>query len=124
MKERQGREKDNEEEPRAGFEDTKKSPPPISVPSRAHAVRALSWVQFDLDEHFASPKQRLAQLTNKCTGRDDLDYFVEQAGEILGVTPQLKGPKGPKHILHFLMAELVKFKRSAPSNLTPLHQAP
>mmetsp|Transcript_22565 Transcript_22565/g.50916 ORF Transcript_22565/g.50916 Transcript_22565/m.50916 type:complete len:261 (+) Transcript_22565:69-851(+) len=69
--------------------------------------------QFDLDEHFASPKQRLAQLTNKCTNASDLDYFVSQAGEILGVTPLLEQegkPKGPKDILHFLMQELVKFK--------------
>ena len=73
--------------------------------------------QFDLDEHFASPKQRLAQLTNKCTGRDDLDYFVEGAGEVLGVTAMLpdqpgapKSGKSAKHVLHFLMTELVKFK--------------
>ena len=35
--------------------------------------------QFDLDEHFASEKIRLAQLTNKCTD-DDLDYYVREAG--------------------------------------------
>lgn len=50
--------------------------------------------QFDLDEQFASPKQRLAQLTNKCYGADDLDYFVKESGEILGVTPEL--PDGKK----------------------------
>jgi hypothetical protein len=94
--------------------------------------------QFDLDEHFASPKKRLAQLTNKCTGRDDLDYFVETAGEILGVTAALTqapalerhaekaGPlPGLKHkpahvpkptakqILHFILSELVAFKSVA-----------
>ena len=73
--------------------------------------------QFDLDEHFASSKQRLAQLTNKCTARDDLDFFVESSGEILGVVGRLpelpdqpKGGKSAKHILHFIMSELVKFK--------------
>jgi len=91
--------------------------------------------QFDLDEHFASPKKRLAQLTNKCTGRDDLDYFVESAGEILGVTAALTqapakesdskaaGPlpglklkptavpkPNAKQILHFILSELVAFK--------------
>jgi len=93
--------------------------------------------QFDLDEHFASPQKRLAQLTNKCTGRDDLDYFVESAGEILGVTaaltqaPSKESEKGAaaagplpglklkptavpkpnaKQILHFILSELVAFK--------------
>ena len=64
--------------------------------------------QFDLDEHFASPKQRLAQLTNKCHGVDDLDYYVEQSGEIMGVTQHVG--QRPKEILHFLFKELVKFK--------------
>ena len=45
---------------------------------------------FDLDEHFASERARLAQLTNKC-GDDDLDYFVREAGHILGVTSRLSG---------------------------------
>uniref|UniRef100_A0A7S2W697 Intraflagellar transport protein 52 homolog n=1 Tax=Rhizochromulina marina TaxID=1034831 RepID=A0A7S2W697_9STRA len=66
--------------------------------------------QFDLDEQFASPKQRLAQLTNKCHGPDDLDYFVRESGEIIGVTQQLEGQKTSKHILNFILQELVKFK--------------
>jgi intraflagellar transport protein 52 len=65
--------------------------------------------QFDLDEQFASSKQRLAQLANKCAS-DDIDYFVAEAGEVLGVTGELTGGKSPKHILHFILSELVKFK--------------
>ena len=45
-------------------------------------------LQFDLDEHFASERLRLAQLTNKCS-EDDLEYYVKESGEILGVTSQL-----------------------------------
>lgn len=39
---------------------------------------------FDLDQHFASEKLLLAQLTNKCTD-DDLEYFVREAGEVCRV---------------------------------------
>mmetsp|Transcript_56241 Transcript_56241/g.157805 ORF Transcript_56241/g.157805 Transcript_56241/m.157805 type:complete len:448 (-) Transcript_56241:59-1402(-) len=66
---------------------------------------------FDLDEQFASERVRLAQLTNKC-GDDDLDYYIRQAGEILGVTPKLReGGKGAKHILEHIFKELVGFKK-------------
>lgn len=45
---------------------------------------------FDLDEHFAKPDIRLAQLTNKCNnGEDDLDYYVLEAGEVLGVLGEM-----------------------------------
>ena len=40
--------------------------------------------QFDLDEHFASEKLRLAQLTNKCHDDDDLEYYIKESGDILG----------------------------------------
>jgi len=43
---------------------------------------------FDLDEHFASEKARLAQLTNKC-GDEDLEYYVRECGHILGVSQRL-----------------------------------
>ena len=40
---------------------------------------------FDLDDEFAQEKVRLAQLTNKCENKD-LDYFVREAGDILGAS--------------------------------------
>ena len=115
--------------------------------------------QFDLDEHFASSRERLAQLTNKClpsgnlqtatsnnnnlsrsaeaksltssievTSRsgdgslelDDLEYYVKEAGEIIGanarmaVTTKLAAPASAKHVLAFLLSELVAFKMVAP----------
>jgi len=48
---------------------------------------------MDLDEYLASDKSKLAQLTNKCTDID-LDYFVREAGEILGITDKIKTEKG------------------------------
>ena len=52
------------------------------------SVARVACLQFDLDEHFASERLRLAQLTNKCND-DDLEYYVKESGEILGVTSQL-----------------------------------
>ena len=42
---------------------------------------------FDLDEHFANEKIWLAQLTNKCSD-EDIDYFVKNCGDVLGVSNQ------------------------------------
>ena len=49
--------------------------------------------QFDLDEEFAEPANRLAQLTNKCintqcVGEDDLEYYVQEAGSITNLISQ------------------------------------
>lgn len=81
---------------------------------------------FDLDEHFSSEKLRLAQLTNKCTD-DDLEYFVRESGEILGVsdlireempqhkhlTPEEKAvvPVEGKKILEYILTKLVAYKK-------------
>jgi intraflagellar transport protein 52 len=46
-------------------------------------------------------------MTNKCTD-DDLDYYVEECGEILGIDAGREGPKG---ILHHIFSELVKYKK-------------
>lgn len=66
---------------------------------------------FDLDEQFASERVRLAQLTNKCTD-EDLDFYIRQAGDILGVNRQLGADqRSAKHILEFMFKELVGFKK-------------
>mmetsp|Transcript_55000 Transcript_55000/g.128631 ORF Transcript_55000/g.128631 Transcript_55000/m.128631 type:complete len:445 (-) Transcript_55000:61-1395(-) len=65
---------------------------------------------FDLDEQFASEHVRLAQLTNKCSD-EDLDYYIRQAGEILGVTQKIGDRKSATHILEFIFKELVGFKK-------------
>jgi hypothetical protein len=65
---------------------------------------------FDLDEHFASERARLAQLANKC-GDDDATYFVKEAGLILGITPKLPaGANGPMHVLEHVMRAVARFR--------------
>ena len=64
-----------------------------------------------MDEHFANDNLRLAQLTNKCAGDDDLEYYVKEAGEIMGVTGQLPDhEKDAKHVLNHIFTKLVQFK--------------
>lgn len=87
---------------------------------------------FDLDEHFASEKARLAQLTNKCKleleklanvnasffplnpiGNDgDLEYYIRECGEILGVNEHLeKGKNDAKHVLDYVFRSIVNWKK-------------
>jgi intraflagellar transport protein 52 len=68
--------------------------------------------QFDLDEHFASEKLRLAQLTNKCQDDDDLEYYIKESGDILGVTQHLApGKQSAKHVLEYVLTQLMSFKK-------------
>jgi intraflagellar transport protein 52 len=71
---------------------------------------------FDLDEHFSSEKLRLAQLTNKCSDAD-LEYFVCEAGEILGIADQIRalpgaaGKYSANKVLEFILRKLVDWKK-------------
>jgi intraflagellar transport protein 52 len=69
--------------------------------------------QFDLDEHFAKEGLRLAQLTNKCTsGEEDMEYYIAECGEILGVMQDLPyGERSAKHILFHIFRQIVEFKK-------------
>ncbi|NXE54724.1 IFT52 protein, partial [Casuarius casuarius] len=67
---------------------------------------------FDLDEIFASEKARLAEITNKCTD-DNLEFYVQKCGEILGVTSKLpKDKQDAKHILEHIFFQVVEFKKA------------
>jgi intraflagellar transport protein 52 len=66
---------------------------------------------FDLDEHFTSEKARLAQLTNKCSD-DDLEYFVRECGDILGISNKLPvNKRSAKDILEHVLQHVVEFKK-------------
>jgi intraflagellar transport protein 52 len=66
---------------------------------------------FDLDDAFASPKTRLAQLAQR-TPPKNADKFIMQAAKILGILPILPGnKKSGKDVLEFVFAQIVKFKR-------------
>lgn len=67
---------------------------------------------FDLDEAFSSEKSRLAQVTNKCKEDEDLEYFVRESGDILGVTPKIPPTsRDAKHILEYIFMQLTEFKK-------------
>jgi intraflagellar transport protein 52 len=73
--------------------------------------------QFDLDENFASERVRLAHLTNKCKNSvdEDLEYFIRESGEILGVNGKLKSQsKNAADVLEFIFRQLVNFKKFTP----------
>lgn len=84
--------------------------------------------QFDLDEHFAKENLRLAQLTNKCTnGEEDLEYYIAESGDILGVMSELPfGERSAKHILFHIFKTIVDYKKTDQSkyNLDNLGPAP
>lgn len=70
---------------------------------------------YDLDAEFASTEVRLAQLSNKCDDtEDDLEYFVQESGEILGITEKVlidgDSENLPKRILEELLRTVLEFK--------------
>ncbi|KAG0619486.1 hypothetical protein M758_4G143100 [Ceratodon purpureus] len=81
---------------------------------------------FDLDDCFASPSVRLAQLTNKCksANNEDLNFYITEAASILGVTPKVVGVAensrdAPKALLAYICHELVNMKRPSMNSLDP-----
>ena len=89
----------------------KLSPATFPPAMREPAPPALD--QFDLDEHFAKEGLRLAQLTNKCTnGDDDLEYYIAESGEIVGIMQDLPfGERSAKHILFQIFKRIVNYKK-------------
>jgi len=70
---------------------------------------------FDLDEQFASDEIRLAQLTNKCQDDDDLEYYILEAADILGLY-SMKDHCGEleredaKSVLDYIFRRIVDYK--------------
>lgn len=69
---------------------------------------------YDLDEQFASEKIKLAQLTNKCSD-DDIEYYVKECGNVLGVSSQINEPDDPKAVLSYIFQEIVKYRSTSMS---------
>ncbi|ESL10132.1 intraflagellar transport protein component [Trypanosoma rangeli SC58] len=67
---------------------------------------------FDLDEEFAPEKVRLSQLTNKCKP-EDVQFYILQAAEILGVTKRLRSPRNrdPRALLDYVFRQVVHYKK-------------
>ena len=68
---------------------------------------------FDLDEQFASEKIKLAQTTNKCTD-EDLEYYILQCADILGISSKIDNKNDPKAVLAYVMKSLINFKKLNP----------
>jgi len=66
---------------------------------------------FDLDDMFASEKVRLAHLTNKCND-DDLEYFIKEAGDLLGVNATLRPEaRTARHVLAQIFKQVAAWKK-------------
>jgi len=66
---------------------------------------------FDLDDHFASERARLAHLTHKCS-EDDLEYYIREAGSVLGVTGSLPpDQRDARHVLQHIFLQIVEWKK-------------
>lgn len=65
---------------------------------------------YDLDEQFASERVKLAQLTNKCSD-EDLEFYIQRAGEILNITPKLGERRGARHIVEYVFRQLANFRK-------------
>jgi intraflagellar transport protein 52 len=86
---------------------------PAVFPPSFHELPNPPLELFDLDEHFSSERVRLAQLTNKCTD-DDLEFYIQESGQILGVSKQLpEGSRGAKDILTHVLSLIVEYKRQS-----------
>eukprot|EP00112_Aurelia_sp_Birch-Aquarium-sp1_P008013 Seg1876.4 transcript_id=Seg1876.4/GoldUCD/mRNA.D3Y31 product="Intraflagellar transport protein 52" protein_id=Seg1876.4/GoldUCD/D3Y31 len=84
---------------------------PAVFPPQFRELPPPSLDLFDLDESFSSEKSRLAQITNKCN-EEDLEYYVRECGEILGVATKLApDSRDAKHILEYIFAQVVEFKK-------------
>jgi intraflagellar transport protein 52 len=53
---------------------------------------------------------RLAQTTNKCTD-DDVSYYIQECGDILGVSNYINERDNPKAILNYVFQQIMKYKK-------------
>jgi len=72
---------------------------------------------FDLDDKFAPEKSRLSMLTNKCKDKDreNLEFFICEGAEIMGVTKKLRSPRNrdPRALLDHIFRQIVQCKKSS-----------
>lgn len=77
--------------------------PPILVELEPPKVQL-----FDLDDEFANQETKLAQLTNK-SGNKDLEYYISEAGNILGLKDKVN-IDSPKEVLLHVLTSIMRFK--------------
>jgi intraflagellar transport protein 52 len=87
---------------------------PATFPPSFREISPPQLELFDLEDAFTSTEQRLAQLTNRCA-EQDLDLFVREAGELLGIGRQLLGPeKNAKKVLERVLTSIIQYKSTGP----------
>lgn len=97
---------------------------PAVLPPALREAPGPALDQYDLDQEFASDRIRLARLTNKCT-EEDLEYYVRECGEVLGVSAQLPaGQSSAKHVLDFVLRKLIAFKKLEHAGAVPATAVP
>jgi intraflagellar transport protein 52 len=85
---------------------------PAVFPPQMREPRGPTLELFDLDDAFASPKTRLAQLAQR-TPPKNAEKFIIQASKILGILPNLpENKRTGKDVLEFVFTQIVKFKRA------------
>jgi len=52
-------------------------------------------------------------VTNKCND-EDLDYYIKECSDILGITGKIENKNDPKAILYYVFKQLVTFKKLNP----------
>jgi intraflagellar transport protein 52 len=83
---------------------------PAIFPPRFYEPEPPMLELFDLDEHFSSESARLAQITNKCSD-DDLEFYIRECGEILGVTRHLQqSERDAKGILAYIASRVIEYR--------------
>ena len=86
-------------------------PPRLELSEQQRSEIRQAFDLFDLDDQFASEKVRLAHLTNKCND-DDLEYFITEAGDLLGVNAGLQpGQRTARHVLAQVFKQISAWKK-------------
>lgn len=49
-------------------------------------------------------------MTNKCED-SDIEYFVREAGDILGISDKVKNRTEPKAIIRYIVEQIINFKK-------------
>jgi intraflagellar transport protein 52 len=81
-------------------------------PPQMRGPRGPTLELFDLNDAFALPKTRLAQLAQR-TPPKNAEKFIIQVSKILGILPNLpENKKAGKDVLEFVFTQIIKFKRA------------
>lgn len=81
-------------------------------------IHTSLYIRSTFAQDFSDEKLKLSQLANKC-GDGDLDYYVREVGELLGVTEQIRTRQGSAadaavpaaRVLQHVFEKLLNYKK-------------